>query len=90
MFPPLMTVEFPTYYEAFAYTQAYAIENGIGLMKKHINVGKRAALSATKTCAVTTDPIRRIMLCTSQSSKIESTSLALPKLPVSTPLGTST
>ena len=47
MFPPLVTAEFPIYYEAFAYTQANAIENGIGLMKKRTTVGKRATLSAT-------------------------------------------
>ena len=37
MFSPLMTAEFQTYDEAFAYTQAYALKNGIGLTKKRTN-----------------------------------------------------
>ena len=37
MFSPLMAAEFPTYDQAFEYTQAYAIEDGIGLTKKHTN-----------------------------------------------------
>ena len=41
MFSPPMTAEFPTYDEAFAYTQAYAIENGIGLTKKRTNYRER-------------------------------------------------
>ena len=32
-----MTAEFPTYDQAFAYTQAYSIEDGSGLTKKHTN-----------------------------------------------------
>ena len=89
MFSPLVTAEFPTYDEAFAHTQAYAIENGIGLRSAQTIV-KRAALSATRTCAATADPTRRIVSRTSLSRKIGSASVALPKQPVSTPLGSST
>ena len=84
MFSPLVTAEFPIYDEAFAYTQAYAIENGIGQTKKRTNYRERAALSATRTCAATAGPTRRIVSRTSLSRKIGSASVALPKQSVST------
>ena len=56
MFSPLMTAEFPTYNQAFAYTQAYAIEDGIGLTKKHTNYRERGG------------PVRKQDLCCDRGS----------------------
>ena len=56
MFSPLVTVEFPTYDEAFAYTQAYAIEKGIGLMKKRTNYQEKGG------------PVRNQDLCCDRGS----------------------
>ena len=56
MFSPLMTAEFPTYDEAFAYTQAYTIENGISLMKKRTNYRERGG------------PVRNQVLCCDRGS----------------------
>ena len=44
MFSPLVTAEFPTYDEAFAYTKSYAIENGIDLTKKRTNYREKGGL----------------------------------------------
>ena len=87
MFSPLITAEFPTYDEAFGYTQAYAIENGIGLAKKRTNYREKGG------------PVRNQDLCCDRGSyqanrvayqpakEIGSSSVALHKQPVSTPLG---
>ena len=56
MFSPLMTAEFPIYDEAFAYTQAYAIENGIGLTKKRTNYREKGG------------PVRNQDLCRDRGS----------------------
>ena len=86
MFSPLMTAEFPTYDEAFAYTQAYVIENGIGLTKKRTNYREKGG------------PVRNQDLCCDRGSyqanrvayqvvkEIGSASVALLKQPVSTPV----
>ena len=41
MFSPLMNAEFPTYDEAFTYTQAYAIGTRTSLTKKRTNYQKK-------------------------------------------------
>ena len=56
MFSPLVTVEFPTYDEAFACTQAYAIEKGIGLTKKRTNYQEKGG------------PVRNQDLCCDRGS----------------------
>ena len=73
-----MTAELPTFNEAFAYSQAYAIENGIGLTKKRTNYREKAVLSATRTCAATPDPTRRIVSHTCRSRKIGRSRLMMP------------
>ena len=56
MFSPLTTADFPTYDEALAYTQAYAIENGIGLTKKRTNYREKGG------------PVRNQDLCCDRGS----------------------
>ena len=66
-----------------------AMKNGIGLTKR-TNYRELAALSATRTCAVTVDPTRRTVSHTSRPREIGSARVAVPKQPVSTLFGSST
>ena len=79
MFSPLVIAEFPTYDEAFGRRKPMQSKRNWPDEEAH----KRAA---TRTCAVTVDPTRRIVLRTSRSRKIGSASMALLKQPCAIPV----
>ena len=66
------------------------IENRIGLTKKRTNYREKGGPVRKQDLAATADPTRRIVSRTSLPRKIGSASVALPKQPVSTSLGSST
>ena len=68
MFSPLMTAEFPTYDQAFAYTQAYAIEDGVGLTKKHTNYREKGGPVRNQDLAITGIKARQIKQSFEQQS----------------------